>query len=76
MEHLLGFFNPYNPELAVKANDLVENNPLINLETIKHHCGVLVKGQWLSREECDKILVELKEKNNGASYHYTLCHYA
>lgn len=42
---------------------LVEQNPLKNLETIKNHCGVMTKGRWLSREKCNQILNELKEKN-------------
>ena len=42
---------------------LVEQNPLKNLETIKNHCGVMTKGRWLSREKCNQILRELKQKN-------------
>jgi imidazolonepropionase-like amidohydrolase len=42
---------------------LVEENPLIDLETIKTHCGIMVKGEWLSRDKCNEFLAELKEKN-------------
>lgn len=41
---------------------LVEQNPLNNLGTTKNHCGVMSAGQWLSRDECDSILAELKDK--------------
>lgn len=42
---------------------LVEQNPLNNLDTIKHHCGVMIRGKWLSRDKCNQILKELKYKN-------------
>jgi len=41
---------------------LVEQNPLNNLDTIKHHNGVMIRGKWLSREKCNQILNELKNK--------------
>jgi len=43
---------------------LVEENPLIDLETIKTHCGIMAKGEWLSRDKCNEFLAEVKEKNN------------
>lgn len=42
---------------------LVDKNPLADLETIKSHCGVMVRGNWFSREKCNEILAELKAKN-------------
>jgi hypothetical protein len=43
---------------------LVEQNPFDNLETISRHSGVMVRGKWMSRDECDTILSNLKRKNS------------
>lgn len=42
---------------------LVEKNPLHNLDTIKHHHGVMIRGKWLCRDKCNQILRELKCKS-------------
>lgn len=41
---------------------LVDENPLVNLATIKSHSGVMARGRWLSRERCDEILLRLKQQ--------------
>jgi imidazolonepropionase-like amidohydrolase len=43
---------------------LTNNNPLINLDALRTHCGVMIKGKWISRKTCDLILEEIKNKNN------------
>lgn len=51
-------------EVGKRADLLfVEQNPLNNLDTIKHHHGVMIRGKWLSRDKCNQILKELKDKN-------------
>lgn len=40
---------------------LVEENPLDNIRTIEKHLGVMVRGEWLPREEIDRQLTEIEE---------------
>jgi len=48
-------------EIGKKADLLlVDQNPLIEMKTIKNHCGVMARGEWLSREKCNEILAKLK----------------
>jgi imidazolonepropionase-like amidohydrolase len=50
-------------EVGKKADLLLVNsNPLDDIDALKAHCGVMVKGQWMSREECSRILGDMKQK--------------
>lgn len=40
---------------------LVEKNPMENLETIENHFGVMVRGEWFSREEIDERLQKIED---------------
>jgi len=42
---------------------LTEDNPFIDLDTLRKHCGVIVNGRWISRDECGRVLNLLKKKN-------------
>jgi hypothetical protein len=42
---------------------LLSGNPLESLEAIKNPEGVMVRGQWLSREDIDTRLQEIAQKN-------------
>ncbi|WPP50383.1 amidohydrolase family protein [Catalinimonas niigatensis] len=42
---------------------LLNGNPLESLEAIKNPAGVMVRGQWLSREAMDTRLEEIAQKN-------------
>lgn len=39
---------------------LVNSNPLENLSNIQNHSGVMVRGQWLSKEIIDEKLAEIE----------------
>tara|TARA_R110000868_G_scaffold306734_1_gene567975 strand:+ start:7946 stop:9223 length:1278 start_codon:yes stop_codon:yes gene_type:complete len=39
---------------------LVDSNPLNNVLNIQHHSGVMVRGNWLSKEMIDKKLQEIE----------------
>ena len=50
-------------ETGKKADLIItQNNPLHNLDTIRHHIGVIKSGVYYSRETCDRFLRELKKK--------------
>ena len=42
---------------------LSEGNPLEDLKNLQHPDGVMVRGQWLDREEIDQKLADLAERN-------------
>jgi imidazolonepropionase-like amidohydrolase len=39
---------------------LVNTNPLDDIDALRAYCGVMIKGQWMSRDECSRLLVEIK----------------
>lgn len=41
---------------------LLEANPLDDIANMRKNAGVMVRGQWLSKEEIDKRLAEIAEK--------------
>ena len=43
---------------------LMEDNPLRDLDAIRDHSGVMVNGNWLSREMIDEKLTEIVEMYN------------
>lgn len=43
---------------------LVDGNPLRNLDYIRDHSGVMVNGQWLSRDTVDEKLAEIEALYN------------
>jgi imidazolonepropionase-like amidohydrolase len=42
---------------------LVENNPLLDLKTLQRPVGVVIRGQWIGREELQSQLDRI-EKNH------------
>lgn len=50
-------------EVGKKANLIITNeNPLLNLDNIRRHNGVIKEGIYYSRAKCDKILEDIKVK--------------
>ena len=39
---------------------LVDSNPILDVANIQYHSGVMVRGQWLSKEMIDKKLAEIE----------------
>lgn len=44
---------------------LLADNPLLNLSTLSHPEGVLVRGRWLDRDELDQGLAEIEAAYQG-----------
>ena len=42
---------------------LLDSNPLDDISNMSKISGVMVRGQWLSRDEIDDRLAEMAEKN-------------
>jgi len=47
---------------------LLDQNPLENIANMDSIAGVMVRGNWLSREEIDARLKEIEERNKGGSF--------
>ena len=47
---------------------LVPSNPLQDVTTLRQPLGVMVRGQWLDREEIDKRLAKVAERYGGGNY--------
>jgi len=46
---------------------LLPGNPLNDLSVLKNHDGVMVRGQWFSKDFIDKKLSEIEERNSAQS---------
>ncbi|MGB5588518.1 MAG: amidohydrolase family protein [Gammaproteobacteria bacterium] len=47
---------------------LVASNPLQDVSALRQPLGVMVRGQWLDREEIDKRLAQVAERYSGGDY--------